>query len=169
MPGYVAASRSVPGSLQAVGSNFPLPLPLPLLTPPSPRWAMEGDLIWPRVLQPRANLTAAQSHELAFSVHQVSRLPRHTLLLAPIALKKCFLCLRTPVSYVSCPYSEAKQNTSSADARPGMLACALEHAAWIPAQGRDDSRFSQPAKNNFPLKSASARIPPPPPPHPRTT
>jgi hypothetical protein len=30
--------------------------PLPPLAPPSPRWAMEGDFIWPRALRSRARL-----------------------------------------------------------------------------------------------------------------
>ncbi len=49
------ASRCASGLLWTVGPNSPLPP----LSPPSPRWAMEGDFIWPRVLRSRANMTVA--------------------------------------------------------------------------------------------------------------
>jgi hypothetical protein len=48
--------------------------PLPPLAPPSPRWAMEGDFIWLRVLLPRANMTAAFS-DLTRKARQVSPNP----------------------------------------------------------------------------------------------
>ena len=38
-------------------SSAALTPPLPPLAPPSPRWAMEGDFIWPRVLRSRASMT----------------------------------------------------------------------------------------------------------------
>jgi len=50
-----AASRCACGLLETVGRT-PHSHPYPL---PSPRWAMEGDFIWSRVLRPRANMTAA--------------------------------------------------------------------------------------------------------------
>ena len=59
----MAASRCASVWVRAVGSNSPLPP----LTPPSPRWAMEGDFIWPRVLLARANMTVPYSDDDARS------------------------------------------------------------------------------------------------------
>ena len=55
--------------LFALGSRSDTPLPP--LTPPSPRWAMEGDFIWPRVLPVRANM-AASCPDLTRFARQVS-------------------------------------------------------------------------------------------------
>ncbi len=56
-PGQPPANRSwqalAAGYAKASRTNSPLPA----LTPPSPRWAMEGDFIWPRALRSRAHMT----------------------------------------------------------------------------------------------------------------
>ena len=77
----MSASRYASSLHRTVGSNSPLPP----LTPPSPRWAMEGDFIWPRVLQARARMTVPyKSDDDAQKRVIVSPHPR--LFLQPVGL-----------------------------------------------------------------------------------
>jgi hypothetical protein len=57
--------------------------PLPPLTPPSPRWAMEGDFIWPRALLSRANMTVPYSDDDAQSASSFPRIRIRSLSICP--------------------------------------------------------------------------------------
>jgi|GEM_PF-2232841 len=109
-----SASRCACGPLWTVGAT---PHSLPP-APPSPRWAMEVSFIWPRVLQARANMTAACPDMTRFARH-VSPYPNPHSFPPPVGLGRG----AQPKADQGERLSEAKPSSSSTPLSASTAGC----------------------------------------------